>query len=165
MKQISFKSSVNYLNKLRGVFYIMVGIPLTIFLVLYLLFRQNTYTSIYPNMPEFLINILAVIFIIAGITSFIFYFKKLPFAQKASTLRAKLEQYYQICYYKFSMLLVISILNLFCYFLTAHTFFAGVYILHLIMFALNNPSYYNVVGNLKLKKEEREILKNNSIIN
>lgn len=164
MKHISFKNSVDYLNKLRGVFYILVGIPLTIFLVLYLIFRQHTFTAYYTTMSDLLIKILASTFLLAGLSSFIFYFKKLPAARNGSSLRNKLEQYYLICITKFSWLMVVSLLNLTFYFLTSHAFFAGVYILLLIMFALNNPSYYNVVGNLKLKKEEREIMKNNSAI-
>ncbi|MEM1134896.1 MAG: hypothetical protein AAGI07_03580 [Bacteroidota bacterium] len=164
MKEINFKNSVEYLNKLRSTFYIMVGIPLVLFLLIYLVFRENMYTAIYPEMPTAIIKILAALFVIAAILSFIYYFRELPQVRNRKTLKEKLAQYYRLCNYKFGMLLIISMLNLICYFLSGHVLLAGVYILLLIMFALNNPSYYNVVGNLKLRKEEREIMKNNSII-
>jgi hypothetical protein len=139
----------------------MVGIPLMIFIVLFFLYKSNTFAPLYSAFPANLVIALAVIIILAGISAFLYYFKKLPAARNGVNLREKLTVYYRICFVQFTILSIVSVTDLGLYLISGHKLFAGVYILLLIMLALNNPSYYNVVGNLKLLKDEREIMKNN----
>jgi|GEM_PF-4346480 len=164
MEPKKFTNSVTYLNQLRGLFYVMVGIPLTLFIIVFLLYRSNTFEPIVPTFPQNMVMILSVALVIAGTLAFLYYFKNLPSAKKGANLRAKLTVYYKICYVQFALLSLISVADLVLYFLSGHKLFAAVYILLLIMLALNNPSYYNVVGNLKLLKDEREIMKKNGVI-
>ncbi len=164
MKPKNFNNAVNYLNQLRGLFYIFVGIPLVIFVVVFLLYRGNTFEPIYEGLSLKTIQILCALLVLAGGLAFIYYFKNLPKAKQGQNLREKLTVYYQICFVQFSILSFISIIDLLLFFLSGHKLFAGAYVLLLIMLSLNNPSYYNVVGNLKLLKEERDIMKNNKNI-
>lgn len=164
MEPKKFTNSVAYLNQLRGLFYFMVGIPLTLFIVVFLLYRSNTFEPILSSFPQNLVVVFSIVLITLGSLAFLYYFKKLPSAKKGENLRVKLTVYYKICYVQFALLSMISVVDLTLYFLSGHKLFAAVYILLLIMLALNNPSYYNVVGNLKLLKDEREIMKKNSVI-
>ena len=164
MKTKKFTNTSEYLNLLRGIFYIFVGIPLFIFIIIFFLYRSNNFEPIYDGLSPEIVQLASLILIILGALAFIYYFRHLPKARKGKNLREKLNVYYSVCFTQFAMISVVSIIDLILFFVSGHKLFAGVYILLLIMLALNNPSYYNVVGNLKLLKEEREIMKNNKNI-
>ncbi len=163
-KPYVFNNAVDFLNRLRSTFYIMVGIPLLVFLAVYLSSREGSYPVLWPSIPAFLLYMVPAVCLLVCVYAYLIYYKELRQIRKLPSLQQKLQQLFALDIKKFWLLEGATILTLLLYVLSAHTVFAGLYIVMLILFAMNNPSYYNVTGDLKLSKEERSVMRNNKPI-
>ncbi|WP_020531394.1 hypothetical protein [Flexithrix dorotheae] len=164
MKELNFKNASEYLSKLRSTFYIMVGFPLPVFLYVYFASRENNYSPVLKAIPDYLLVSIPVVCFGMAAFAYIAFFRKLKVSRTISDLREKLTHYYTISLNKFIWLEVASVVNVLIYFLSGNIVFAGLYIAMLILFAMNNPNYFSVVGDLRLSKTEKEIMKQNMTI-
>jgi len=155
---------VDFLNRLRTVFYVMVGWPMFVFLAIYLTNRKHIYPVLLEEPPTWAMGALAVLCIAMTVYAYILYYGQLKQIRKLPQLREKLNTLYNLDIRKFWILEVATTLNLILYVLSAHTAMAGLYIVMLVGFAMSNPSYYNVVSDLKLPKAERDIMRQNQQI-
>ncbi|MDW7695604.1 hypothetical protein R9C00_26545 [Flammeovirgaceae bacterium SG7u.111] len=164
LKLTSFTYPSDYLNKLRSVFYLMVGAPMGIFLILFMAAKKG---SLEPQLPSLSPTLQIAIPIICGLgvsLTYLRYFKQLKKVRQSESLKQKFITFYGLKAQTFTLLVIFTLLSLLGYWLTAHVLFAGLYITLLVLFAMNNPSYHNVVGELKLNKEQREAFKTNQPI-
>ncbi|MBX2840584.1 MAG: hypothetical protein KTR26_02340 [Flammeovirgaceae bacterium] len=161
MKEFNFKNAAEYLSKLRSTFYIMVGFPLPVFLYVYFVSRENNYDPLLKAIPDILLISIPILCFGMAAFAYIVFFKRLKISREITDLREKLTHYYVISLHKFIWLEVASVVNVLIYFLSGNIVFAGLYIAMLILFAMNNPNYFSVVGDLRLSKAEKEIMKQN----
>ncbi|MEH0158522.1 hypothetical protein V6R21_31000 [Limibacter armeniacum] len=157
----AFETPVDFVNKLRAVFYIMVGVTLPIFLFTYLKSRNGEFEPSFPELAEQLKYIVPILCGINSIIAYWLYEKRIRAARELPSLRIKLEEVLRGSFYKFAMLETTTILTIVAYLLTGHILFAGVYIGMLILFAMSNPTVYSVIADLRLPKKEAEIMKGN----
>ena len=156
-----YKTPSDYLNKLRTLFYTMVGLPMFVFLGVYLTNRKNEYPILFAEPAAWLMGTVAVLCLLPAIYAYVLYYGELKKLRKLPSLREKLDGLYRLNLKKFWILETVTVLNLSVYVLSAHPAMAGLYVVMLVSFAMSNPSYYNVVSDLRLPKPERDIMRNN----
>lgn len=159
----TFNYPAEYINKLRGIFYIMVGLPLPVFLVVYLTLRDGTYS---PPLQEWTpawllwgISILCLVLCAVGYIQFSKETKKIRGLK--APIQEQLDQLISASRNKFLCLELATIINLIVYVLLGHTLFAGLYVAMLILFSMSNPTVHSVSTDLRLPKEEKRKLINN----
>ncbi len=141
-----FKNGVEYLNKLRMLFYILMGIPLTFFTVLFFMEKQGNVS------PIWIVEDLGMVRLILGIScialsafAYIQYNGKLKEIRKLPTLREKLSAHWSANMTKYGMLETSCIVSLTLFFLTGDAFFKGLYVMMLVAMAISNPTIYTLL--------------------
>lgn len=150
----SFKTPSEAVNKLRTMFYIMVGVSIPIFLYIYLESKNNTFDASFPELKDTLQYIVPVLCAISSIGAYWSYEKRIRKARKLKDLKQKLVEVLKGSFYKFIPLEVTTLIAVLAYFLTGHIIFAGIYIGMLILFAMSNPTIHSVISDLRLPKSE-----------
>jgi len=148
-----------FVNRLRSIFYIMVGIPLIFFVILYLKFRQSGLHGFDADIEPIFLYVIPMICIGDAIFAYILYNRKLKMARQRNELIEKLEILFKGNLLKFALLEGSTILALVIYYLTSHILYAGIYIVMLILFAMSNPTVYSIINDLKLPKEQSNAMK------
>lgn len=159
------ENSERLINQLRLRVYIMVGIPLIIFVLVYLNYLKEDIAFGLLDIELGLATKLLVSIAILGILviAYLNFFKELRKARSEDLLKDRLLCYYRASmkkYLTFEIGVLVSILGLF---ITGDKVFSGIYIVCLFLFSLNNPSIYKVFKELKLNKDERKQVIENKV--
>ncbi|MFT5916250.1 MAG: hypothetical protein ACJAWV_000439 [Flammeovirgaceae bacterium] len=160
-----FKNGVEYLNKLRMLFYILMGIPLTFFSVLFFMEKQDGITPLleFDNLGTLRL-VLAIGCIGCASFAYIQYNRKLREVRTLTTLREKLSAHWSLNMMKYALMEVSCLVPLTFFFLTADIFFKGLYVLMMVAMAISNPTIYTLLSDLRPRKAEGQILKTNQEI-
>ena len=155
-----FKDGLDFIGKLRNVIYILIGIPLIVFVVLYLkLIRNNVFKGFFSEEVDIAINIAFTLIIIADVIyAYTLFNKKLKNARTAESLKDKLKGYYRASILKFSIMEAAVLLSLIGLFLTANNLFTGIFIAFIFIYSINSPNIYKVMKDLRLNKESRKLM-------
>lgn len=146
------------LNKLNTVFYAMVGIPLLLFVFLYLNINDGKVyiNPLDPEIVNVLLVILPVISLIIVLAGFIVYFKQIKVARAMEGSAAKVQAFFNASMLKYACLETGSLIAVLGYFLTSHVVFTGLYVAFLLIFSINRPTRYRMYKDLRLKQRERK---------
>lgn len=163
-KPLKYEKPMEFVNHVRMIFYIMVGIPLSIFLLLYFNYRQNNLHNTSQELSVIWLVIIPIVsFSLAGYAYF-GYGKSLKLARSKTKMREKLNIVFQATLEKFILLETATFIVLLAYYVNQHILYAGLYMVMLILFAMNNPTIYTVINNLRLPKDIAAAMRQNHSI-
>ena len=163
-KPLKYQKPTEFVNHVRMIFYIMVGTPLCIFLLLYFNFRQNNFHDNSQNLSVFWLAVLPLIcFFFAGYAYYL-YGKKLKEARTKTRMRERLNIVFQGTMEKFILLESVTFVVLCAYFVNQHILYAGLYMVMLILFAMSNPTIFTVINGLRLSREQSAAMQQNHTI-
>ncbi len=159
----TYQYPAEYINKLRSTFYLMVGLPLPVFLYVYFNVRNGSYQSFFNgHIAAWFFWALGVTCLLLSLVAYGRYSKELKqIRETKAPIPHQLESLIVASRHKYLWLELATVVCVLVYVLTGHIVFAGLYVVMLILFAMSNPSVHSVSTDLRLSKEERRRLINN----
>lgn len=157
---LKFSNSQEFLNKLQLFINVFIAIPMLGFIILFLRIENKTYQpEILNEGMIFYLRLIvfgAVILLIGlGLTSFNKQKRKLG---PSMTIREKLEIYYQASVVRSYYFLAATIIALAGLVLTAEQFYVIYYTFCLVAFSITYPTIHRINRELRLNREEREVI-------
>lgn len=148
-----FENEEGVYKVLNLIFYALVGIPLMIFLFLYLRIKDGGYLVSEPNEDlKMILHFLVPIFCLVNIVlAYNIYSRKIKKVKNTNSLQVKLEGFYNASVLKYSFLAAASIVSIVGLMLTADMIFSVVYLSVLMIYSLNRPTPYRLRKDLKIK--------------
>lgn len=160
-KPPKYEKPFELVNRLRTIFYIMVGIPLALFLSIYFPNRLDTLQQSGQDLPVFWLAVMPACCLLATALAYLNYYKKLKKLRKESAIKTQIDRFFSAKVEKFIYLEGITLLVLCVYFFNHHALYAGLYMLMLILFAMNNPTIFSLIDALRLPLEKAAALREN----
>lgn len=158
-KKFPYKNSREFQAKLINEAYLSMGIPLLIFLWVFLeLLDKNLSPLMADNFVYAFVVVFSLIVIAFIWTSIRIYKNGLKFARGESTLKEKLLIYERASGRKFLFLFFASAFAVVGLYLCASEVFAGLYFVIIFIFSMGSPTKDRIVRDLNLRDEERKIM-------
>ncbi|MEO1052445.1 MAG: hypothetical protein AAFX87_17570 [Bacteroidota bacterium] len=157
---MKYKSANDFLNKLNLVYHAILAGPLLAFVFLYLEIQAQRMVPVLSDEGEIqTINILSfLLWIVLLGAGFLLFNRNLGKARMALGLSSKLEALFKYSMIKYVLLEGASIIAVFGLYLTHDVLFIVMYVVVLIGMSFTRPTPRNVVKDLSLEGEEKEIL-------
>ncbi|MDQ3394614.1 MAG: hypothetical protein M3512_10960 [Bacteroidota bacterium] len=135
------------------IFYTMVGVPLMVFLYLYLEIKDGKFFVDAPDVDLHLALLITIpIFILINVVlSYVFYERHIKSAQPTAQLRDKLQLFYKASLLKYSFLEAATIASLVGLFLTTELVYVILYLFVLLIYSLNRPTPFRFRKAMKIK--------------
>lgn len=157
-KKHFLSNSYEYFNTLTLVFYLMVGMPLIFFVLIYL-----QYEEVGGLQPTENIAWLPHILLPAGVLMSVYFayslYKKQLHQRQASTFQEKLRAFHEASLYKYGMLSLSNFLAIIGMYFMGEQIFAGLYAISLVVFSLNRPTHHRITKDMQLSKDEQQWLR------
>ena len=154
----SFKNWTDYQQRLNFIFHAIVAVTMLPFVWLYLEIDTDRREGVFDD-PVILILFL-LICISLSLTSFLYKKKQLETIPNSNSMRDKLINYQRIMIVAYALIEGAALFATIAFYLTANYVFVLVYISTLFAFSLGRPSLDRISRDLKLSKENREVLIN-----
>ena len=155
-----YSNSQEFLNKLQLLINALIAIPMLGFIVLFLRIENDTYNPDFLGV-ELTFNLRWIVFIIVlGMTLiglYLFYREKKEL-NPSMTIREKLKIYYIASVNRSYLFLAATLVALAGLALTAEQFYIIYYTICLVAFSMTYPTIYRINHELKLNREEREVI-------
>lgn len=149
---MNFLTISQYFNKLQILFFVLLILPLLVFITLYVFVDKN---SVVRFEYYILIPSLALI---EWMMAIIFFNKKIKSARAEQGLGAKLDKYFYITIVRYSFLAASGLILAIGYFLTRSDMFTIMYLASLLFSFLYWPTGPRVAAELMLRGDEREMV-------
>lgn len=151
-KLIRFENEEALYQILNLIFYAMVGVPLMVFLFLYLQIKDGKFVVEQPdpNINLILVYLVPIFCLLNVVLAYVLYKNQLKNTAELD-LRDKLQKFYYASLSKYSFLEAAVILTLIGLFLTGSMLYAMLYLILLMIFSLNRPTPYRLRKDLKIK--------------
>src|SRR5688572_24390473 len=150
---MNFITIHQYFNKLQILFFVLMIIPLLVFIALY--FFANADPSDIQMAYTFVIPIVAIF---DWLLAIIIFNKKIKSARNAQGLGAKLDKYFDITIVRYCFLMSASLILALGFYLSRNDLFGGLYVVGLILSAFLWPTGPRVARDLMLRGDEREMV-------
>ena len=157
---LKFSNSQEFLNKLQLYINAFIAIPMLGFIILFLRIENRSY---YPDFLGEEITFYLRFVIFAAIMILIVFGLVLSKRKRESldanmSIRDKLDIYYSASISRAYSLLGATLLALIGLTLTAEQFYVIYYTICLVAFSMTYPTIYRINRELKLNREEREVI-------
>jgi len=157
---LKFSNSQEFLNKLQLYINAFIAIPMLGFIILFLRIENRSY---YPDFLGEEITFYLRFIIFAAIMILIVFGLVLSKRKRESldanmSIRDKLDIYYSASISRAYSLLGATLLALIGLTLTAEQFYVIYYTICLVAFSMTYPTIYRINRELKLNREEREVI-------
>lgn len=161
------KNTKEYFNTLNIIFYLLVGVPLMLFCILYLKFEgQGGLQQTAQGNFSFFLHALIPLTTLACIAGAYVYYRKSRKQVKPETpLREKLLFFYRISMIQYGILFAANMLPVIGLYLSGEQLFPALYAVALVAFSINRPTIHRLIKALRLNKEERHIIIHNQNLN
>jgi hypothetical protein len=139
---------------------VFIAIPMLAFIVLFLRIENKTYHPDFLE-EEMIFYLRIIVFaVVSGLIlmGLIFSKRKRDSLESSMTIRDKLEIYYAGAVTRSYYFLVATIAALIGLLLTAEQFYVIYYTICLVAFSMTYPTIYRINRELKLNREEREVI-------
>ncbi|MEK6481602.1 hypothetical protein WJR50_28925 [Catalinimonas sp. 4WD22] len=157
-KRHFLSNAYEYFNTLTLVFYLMVGIPLIFFVLVYLQYEEQGGLKATESM-QILPHIIIPLATIASIYfAYKLYNQKL-YQQQPARFQEKLKTFHEVSLYKYGLLSLANFLPVIGMYFTGEQLFAGLYAIALVVFSLNRPTHQRISKDMKLSDEEKQWLR------
>jgi hypothetical protein len=151
---MNFITISQYFNRLQILFFILLMMPLLVFIAVYFFLPDNPA----DDRMEYLIIIIPTAALLDWLVGIIIFNKKIKSARKAQGLGAKLEKYFEITIVRYCFLSSVGMILAVGFFLSASDVFTALYLLNLLMSILYWPTGPKVSRDLMLKGDEHEMV-------
>lgn len=151
-------NTYEYFNTLTLVFYLMVGIPLLFFVLVYLQYEEAG--GLHPTESMELLPhvILPAAVLLSLYFAYTIYKKQLRQRQPA-TFKEKLRTFHEVSLYKYGLLSLANFLAVLGMYFAGEQVFAGLYAIALVVFSLNRPTHHRISKDMQLSKDEQQWLR------
>lgn len=163
-KRHFLSNAYEYFNTLTVVFYLMVGIPLVFFILIYLHYEKAGGLHATESM-QFLPHLLLPLGLLASVYFAYSVYKSQLRQRQASTFKEKLKTFHEAALYKYALLSLANFLAVIGMYLTGEQLFAGLYAIALVVFSLNRPTHRRIAKDMRLSKEEQQWLRSDKNFN
>ena len=157
---LEYKTGEDFYNKMHFRFNALIALSLLPFSLVFLELKDNPFsTAIITGNIAYALCIIAIAAIIYySYLSFqeVKFFKKN--IDKSSLLREKLDLYYKVYIQHFIILCSFEVLITGLLYLTEFNILIVCYVLILVLLSLNRPTLKTIIEQLKLSKEEQNIM-------
>jgi hypothetical protein len=156
-KRNFLSNAYEYFNTLTMVFYLMVGVPLLFFVILYLQSEEAgglKVTESWQFLPHVLIPAATVVCVLMAYR----LYKNQISQRDPKTFREKLRTFHEVSVYKYGLLDLANFLPILGMYLTGEQIFAGLYAIALVVFSLNRPTIRRISKDMELSKQEQQWL-------
>lgn len=162
---MNYDNGYEYVAKIRERFYAIIALPLLAFFALYFVYYKKLMAPLVADETALLIMKLALASMFVGAAiAYYFFFQQLKPVKELPTLREKLDGLMAVSIKKFIILSITTAVVVSFYALTGTKIMAGLCVLMVVALGMSHPHLLTVFGDLKLKKAERNIFKNNEQI-
>jgi len=157
---LKFSDSQAFLNKLQLFINMFIAIPMMAFIVLFLRIENKTYQPDFLSEEmTFYLRLIVLAGVVVLVVLGLFTFKKQRDSLEPSmTIREKLKIYYAASVSRSYYFLAATIIALIGLVLTAEQFYVIYYTICLVAFSMTYPTIYRINRQLRLNREEREII-------
>ena len=157
---LKFSNSQEFLNKLQLYINAFIAVPMLGFIVLFLRIENRTYNPDYLNEDiTFYLRFIMLAAILVSIVSGLVFSKRIRENLDLNmSIRDKLDVYYKAAMNRAYFFLVATVLALIGLTLTAEQFYVIYYTICLVAFSITYPTIFRINRELKLNREEREVI-------
>ena len=157
---IKFSNSREFLNKLQLYVNMMIAVPMIIFIYFFLQIENGNY------FPELLdegtlsymrIGILLILLIMVVMATIAFK-KHVDSINPEILLRDKLDLYYSASITRSFLYEIATLTSIIGLIISGEQIYVAYYTITLVAFSITYPTMHRIVGQLRLKKNEKEIL-------
>jgi hypothetical protein len=150
---MTFISITQYFNRLHIVLFILLIVPLLVFIALYF-FRLGVAA---PSATDYYAVILPAV-VLDCLVSIIIFNKKIKSARNAQGLGTKLEKYFETTIVRYSLISSASLLLAVGFYLTQSDVFTALYLGGLGLAGFLWPTSRKVAEDLRLRGDEKELV-------
>jgi hypothetical protein len=150
---MSFISVQQYLNKLQIVYFILLIVPLSVFIALY--FFASEYSAV-PRREYFIV--IPLVAVAGWLLAIITFNKKIKSVRNLQGLGVKLQKYFNITIVRYSFLCSAALILAVGYYLTHNDTFTGLFLVGLIHSLFYWPTGPKVAKELALRGDEKEMV-------
>jgi hypothetical protein len=157
---LKFSNSQEFLNKLQLYINAFIAVPMLGFIVLFLRIENRTYNPDYLNEDiTFYLRFIMLAAILVSIVSGLVFSKRIRENLDLNmSIRDKLDVYYKAAMKRAYFFLGATVLALIGLTLTAEQFYVIYYTICLVAFSITYPTIFRINRELKLNREEREVI-------
>ncbi len=157
---LKFSNSQEFLNKLQLYINAFIAVPMLGFIVLFLRIENRSYNPDYLNEDvTFYLRFIVLAAILCLIVLGLVLSKKIrKILDPNMSIRDKLNVYYKAAMNRAYFFLGATVLALIGLTLTAEQFYIIYYTICLVAFSMTYPTIYRINRELKLNREEREVI-------
>ncbi len=157
---LKFSNSQEFLNKLQLYINAFIAVPMLGFIVLFLRIENRTYNPDYLNEDvTFFLRFIMLLAILAFIVLGLVFSKRVRGNLDPNmSIRDKLNVYYKAAMNRAYFFLGATVLALIGLTLTAEQFYVIYYTICLVAFSITYPTIFRINRELKLNREEREVI-------
>ena len=157
---LKFSNSQEFLNKLQLYINAFIAVPMLGFIVLFLRIENRSYNPDYLNEDvTFYLRFIVLAAILCLIVLGLVFSKKIrKILDPNMSIRDKLNVYYKAAMNRAYFFLGATVLALIGLTLTAEQFYIIYYTICLVAFSMTYPTIFRINRELKLNREEREVI-------
>ncbi len=157
---LTFSNSQEFINKLQLYINAFIAVPMLGFIVLFLRIENRTYNPDFLNEEvTFYLRFIMLFAILVFIVSGLVFSKRIRGGLDLNmSIRDKLDVYYKAAMNRAYFFLGATVLALIGLTLTAEQFYVIYYTICLVAFSITYPTIFRINRELKLNREEREII-------
>ena len=157
---MKFSNSQEFLNKLQVQLNLLIALPMLILIYFFLRIENNTYNPhILTEDSLYILRIgvlfLIIILVILGLISFS---RQVNSLNPEMPLRDKLELFFSASLTRSYLFEISTLISLTGLILSGEQIYVGYYTICLVAFSITYPTLHRINQQLKLKKEDREII-------
>lgn len=141
---------------------ILIALALPVFGAVYLYFNSGNLNWDLPELPGFVLWVLAGINVAALVIQYLLFHRKIALTFKESELENKAKIYLSATNQRFLILFLVSLLTSVGLLFFQHPIFVLIFAVTLTFFSLGKPSPDRMARLMKLKKEDRELIRDAS---
>jgi hypothetical protein len=150
---MTFITISQYFNKLHSALFLLLIVPLLVFIVLYFLLAGLT-----PDPRREYLIVIPSAAVLDWMVATIIFNKKIKSMRHAQGLGAKLDKYFEITLVRYWLLSAASFLLALGFYLTGSDIFTGCYLVGLTASAMVWPTGRKVSNDLRLTGDEKEMV-------
>ena len=157
---LKFSNSQEFLNKLQLYINAFIAVPMLGFIVLFLRIENRSYNpDLLNDDVTFYLRFIVLAAILFLIVSGLVLSKKIrEILDPNMSIRDKLNVYYKAAMNRAYFFLVATVLALIGLTLTAEQYYVIYYTICLVAFSMTYPTIFRINRELKLNREEREVI-------
>lgn len=157
---VKFSNSQEFLNKLQMNINLFMGLPMILFIYLFLRIENMTYNPEF--LSDYILQYMRVGFFIIVVVSvgigFFSFTRHVSYLNPAMSLKDKLELYFSAAMTRTYFFVTATLVTLLGMALSGESLYSIYYTISLVAFSISYPTLYRINRQLRLNSEEREIV-------